>query len=201
MAAPRSRVIIVGAAILLIGSCWRAAVSERKRHRLNALAQQLKTERASLRDELKTARETIEGQTDQLSGLERELTDAQQRLSQTRGELASLRQAYEQARQRNETLAGQLGTTLLQRQQLEAKLSSLSELRLAIREIKRTLWQQRVAAWQRCLHARQRPLASWREGDRDQLVAGNRGYVMRNGLSTLGAAPRMHVHVLEPQSQ
>jgi hypothetical protein len=39
-----------------------------------------------------------------------------------------------------------------------------------------------------------------RQEDELRLEAGNRGFVVRNGMNTLSSAPRVQVRVLEPES-
>ncbi len=153
---------------------------------------QLQEEQARLNEELTQARETMEGQSTELASLQNELSILQTKLGQTEQELAQLRQA-------NEHLTDQVATTTQEKEALEAKLSNLKELKLAIRDVRRKLWHQRWETW----------LARMREqqvDDQRRLAEGNRGYVVHNSKSTLGAAgssstTTLQVRVLEPQTE
>ncbi len=201
----RRRVVLVILAVLAAGSLWRMGkVEQEKRDIASAYQQaqellaQVERERATLTSDLTAARETIDGQTTSLQGIEQELAGLKGQLSDTVQELASLQQAHEEARRENTTLIAQLTSVTEEKQQLEAKLSNLKDLRLAIKDVKRRIWAQRFEAWR----AR---AAAQREIDEQELAAGNRGFVIKGGASTIASAssrtPRLHVHVLEPQSE
>ena len=193
----RSRVVqfvLAGLIILLAVSIWRMVSVDQERKRLSAAytqaqqtLQQLETERAHLNDELVGAHETIEKQTGDLANLQQELKDLGARLERTTTELTSLQREHEQLRQSNASLA-------TEKQQLEAKLSSIKELKLAIRGVKRKMGEERRAAWQ--VHIQEMKVA-----DTQRLASGNRGYLLRNGTPTAGSHATVKVHVLEPQSR
>lgn len=201
MPSRRSRLILGVLLVLVVASLWRTVAVEREKRRLNAsydqaqqMVRQLETERAHLSTELGEARQTIEGQAGDLTGLQGELEQVQTKLNQTVAEIASLQKEHEQLRRENTSLSAQLGSVITEKQQLEAKLSSLKELKVAIRDVKRKIWNERWAAWRGRIEA-------LREADQERLAAGNRGYLVRNGVSTLGARTKLQVHVLEPQTQ
>ena len=81
-----------------------------------------------------------------------------------------------------------------EKQQLEAKLSSLKDLKLAIKDVKQKVWSERWAAWRARAQAQQ-------VADEERLAAGNHGFVVREGASTLVAPSRLQVRVLEPEPQ
>ena len=196
-----TRVIVVGLALLAIVSLWRAFAVEHERRQLLALhqqtqqqLQQVESERTELTGELFKAKQTIESQATDLAGYRHELDLAQERLQRAATELASLKQEEETLNARNAALVGEVSDITAQKQTLEAKLTSLVDLRQAIRNVKHKLWEQRLAAWRQRIEAA-------REEDRQRLASGNRGYVVRDGTSTLAASPRLRVHVLEPQAQ
>ena len=195
------RLLVIGLVLVTLISLWRTVAVEGEKRRLAKVAeevrqhvQQLEAERTALNTELANAKRTVEGQTGDLANYRQELEQAQQRLQHAAMELASLKHEQEALLARNSTLANELTTATTQKQVLEAKLSDLHELRAAIHDVKRKVWEQRWAAWRMRLQAE-------READQQRLASGNRGYVLRNGSSTIGAAPRLHVHVLEPQAQ
>ena len=196
--APRfARILVLVLAIVSLLSFWRAAASERARFQLarakaqlEAQVRELETEQSQLSTELSQAKDTISGQSSELSTIQRELAAAQVDLERTVQDLASLKNDYELLGRQNASLASE-------KQQLEVTLSSLKGLRQAIREVKARAWRERWATrYARIETARQR--------DQELLALGNRGYVVREGTSTLARAPsspQMHVRVLEPQPQ
>ncbi|MBI3996643.1 MAG: hypothetical protein HY352_03195 [Candidatus Omnitrophica bacterium] len=199
MAIRRSRWIVVVLIALFGASLWRTVSVEQQKRRINeaykhaqAEVQQLEEERARLNTELSSAKETVEGQAGNISSLEQELKTLQGRLDDTAVQLSTLQREHEQLRQHNASMSAQLESVTTEKQQLESKLSNLKELKLAIRNVKHKMWQQRLASWRAYIQQR-------KEVDQERLASGNRGYVMRNGTSTLGSTKRLQVHVLEPQ--
>ena len=200
MAVERSRVVLVVVAVIVLASLWRTLSLETQKRRINAAYQQaqqaitdLQQERAQLSAELGSAQQTIEGQAGDLTGLQSELQRVKEQLDRNIAELSSLQQQHEQLRQHDVSLSTQLSSIVAEKAQLEAKLSSIQELKLAIREVKRQMWSEQWAAWRAHVQA-------LKEEDERQLASGNRGYLVREGLPTLGSSRRLHVNVLEPQS-
>ena len=201
MASQRQRRIVLVVLVALLGaSLWRTTAAERERRRVaktyeeaQQLIEQLTADRDHLNTELVDARRTVEGQASGLQSLEVELASVQDRLRETVAQVASLQREHGQLREQNSSLTAQLEAAVAERQQLEAKLSSLKELRLAMREVKRKVWAGRWASWRTQAKRQQ-------EVDQAQLASGNRGYVVKQGKSTIGASPRLLVHVLEPES-
>jgi chromosome segregation ATPase len=198
----RGRIALTVIGLIAFASLFKAVSAERDKRRLadayeeaQQLVQQLSDERSQLSTQLANVRQTVEEQAGDLASLQQELTGVQQRLDQALVQVASLRQEQDQLREQNATLVEDLALTQSERDQLEARMSSLKELKLAIRDVKRKLRAERWASWQE--HIRVSKVA-----DQQELADGNRGLVVRNGKTTLGAAAvRMHVHVLEPQTQ
>ena len=201
MAIRANRVIVLALVALAVGSLWRAvSVEQDKRriaesyHQAQEMVKQLEDERSHLNDELVNARQTVEGQAGNITTLQQELQGVQEKLDQTVVELASLQRDHALLRQQNASLSSQLGSVMTEKQQLEAKLSSLKELRVAIRDVKRRMWNERWAAWRARIETLKRE-------DEERLASGNRGYIVRQGVSTLGSGQKLQVHVLEPQTQ
>ena len=202
MAQPRTHALLLLAALLMSVSLWRVAAVERQKRQLaeayaraHQLVAQLSEERAHLNQELVSANHTVESQAGDFKNLQQELKGVQQRLDETMAEIASLQREHETLRQQNAALSTELDTAKTEKQQLEAKLSSLRELHLAIRDLKRKMSTARWTAWR--AHVQR-----LKSDDQERLIAGNRGYLVRDGTSTLAAAaPRLHVRVLDPQSQ
>ena len=201
MATRTNRVILLVLVVLAVGSFWRAISVEQEKRRIagsyqqaQEMVQQLEDERAHLNDELVNARQTLEGQAGNITNLQQELQNVQEKLDQTVAELSSLQRDHELVRQQNSSLASQLSSVMTEKQQLEAKLSSLKELRLAIRDVKRQMWNERWAAWRARVDA-------FKREDQERLASGNHGYIVRQGVPTLGSSQKLQVHVLEPQTQ
>jgi chromosome segregation ATPase len=201
MAQRRGRYIVILLLVLMGLSSWRTLTSERARHRIagdfqqaQEVIAQLQEERSTLAAELGGARQTITSHEATITSLQQELQLVSTKLDDTAIQLAALRQDHEQLQQEHQTMAGDMQALETQKVALEQRLSSLKELRLAIRDVKHHLWLQRLASWQARINTQN-------ELDHQQLAAGNRGYVIRKGQSTLGATTKLQVHVLEPESQ
>ena len=204
MAFLRGRWVLIVLAAVAIGSLWRTVKVEQDKRDISAayqqaqqLAAQLSSERDTLSRELTDTQETVEGQTGEMDHLKQELTGVQDKLDQTVQQLSSMQREHEALREQQTSLTTQLSSVTQEKEQLAAKLSSLKELRVAIRDVKQRLRDERWASWRAHVD-------SSRQADQEALASGNRGYVTRNGASTLGAkpgTPRMNVHVLEPQTQ
>ena len=153
----------------------------------------LEEERSQLNQELTQARETLDSQASDLEHLQSELGRLQSRLSQAEQEIGRLQ--YEQAalRQGNVNLIDQLTTVVQEKQSLEAKLSSLEDLKIAMRSVKQKLRDERWQAW--LAH-----VESQRAEDQRELARGNRGYVVYQGQSTLGSTTTLQVRVLDPEA-
>ena len=152
---------------------------------------QLEQARAQLSDELTEVRTTAQTQAEELTSLEGQLKTLQGSLAKSEQEITRLQQA-------NLGLNDQLAAVAEEKHALEAKLSSLKELKLAIRAVKQKIHREQWEAW--LAHVR-----SLQAVDQQRLASGNHGYVVQKGLSTLGAAPssanKLQVRVLEPQSE
>lgn len=200
MAIRRNELVLIVLLALVGASVWRTVSVEQDKRRLGKAyedaqqaIQELSTERAHLNEELTSARATVEDQAGNLANFQQELAGVQARLDRTLGDIAALQQEHEALRQTNATLSVQMASLAAEKQELQAKLSNLRELKLAIREVKQKISAERWASWRARAEAQRR-------ADEEQLASGNRGFVVRNGVSTLGEAPRLHVHVLEPQA-
>ena len=201
MASRRGRLLVIGFLVVAVVSVLRMASVERQKsrlaeayHKAQELVVQLEAERDALSLQLGHAQETAQVQTTELQDAQQRLQALTEQLATSKTQLASLRQEHQALRQEHASLGSRLGAVMSEKQRLEIRFSSLKELKLAIREVKQKLSEQRWAAWR--ARGEQR-----RAADQQQLAAGNRGYLVREGLPTLGTGVRLHVHVLEPQSQ
>ena len=198
----RARWFLIVLAVAVLASFWRTVVVERQKREIatsyqqaQQLAAELSNERDHLSKELANAQQTVEGQASELGNLKQELTGLQERLDTTVTQLSSLQHEHEMLRAQQTALDSQLASVTVEKEQLAAKLASLKELRVAIREVKQKLRDERWAAWRAHVE-------SAKAADHKALASGNRGYLVRNGVSTMASGtPRMNVHVLEPESQ
>jgi chromosome segregation ATPase len=197
----RGRLVLLVLAIITLGSLWRTATVERDRRQLSTAYQQaqqavseLDATRAQLQSELAAAQQAATAKTEEIAALQEELQQVQAKLEDTAGELAALQREHEQLRAENISLEDQVAAINAEKQQLEARLSDLRELRVAIRDVKRKMAEERWAAWRARVEA-------FKRTDQERLAAGNRGYVVRDGSTTLGQAARLRVQVLQPQAQ
>jgi septal ring factor EnvC (AmiA/AmiB activator) len=199
MASRATRIVLVLLAVVSVGSLARMVYVEREKSQLTTavqeaqtLVQQLTQERTQLTTDLASAKQTIEQQASQNTNLQQESVQA--KLDQSTKQVASLQKEKQQMTQQNAKLTGELETALVEKQQLEAKLSNIKELKLAIKDVRRQVWAKRMSNWR----AR---ADKFREADRERLAQGNRGFIVRDGQTTIGSSPRLHVHVLEPQAE
>lgn len=151
-----------------------------------------------LTHQLTAAQETIAGQTDRISSLQTDLDGLETQLAQAEQEVTRLHAEQADFRQANAQLAQQVAQLGQDNDAMRAKLSSIKELKIAIRQVKAQL---RAEQWQRWL-AR---LQAHRIEDQVRFAQGNRGYLVRDGVSTVAstaadkAGAKLHVRVLEPQ--
>ena len=187
---------------LLVGALGISSVlavrGELNRRRVANAYQQTKTalsqveqERDRLNQELAGARHTLDDQAGQLESLQTQLAQAERDVSRLQLEQAHLQQA-------NTSLTEQLSTTTQAKAALEAKLSSIQELKAAIRELQRKRWQ---AFWHGRWDTWTARVQAQRALDQQKLARGNRGLLVRNGVSTLGSRKTLQVRVLDPQTQ
>ena len=197
----RSRFLITALLVAVVTSLARLAWLERQKRQLvldyaqaQTTLKQLSAERAALDIELTGAKQTIDGQTRDLVGLHDQLRDVQAQLDRTLMEIAQLQRERDELREHNTSLNEQLGTVTTEKRQLESKLSDIHQLRLAIRDVKRKLSQQRWAAWTSRVE-------TFRKSDEERTASGNHGLIIAHGQPTIGTSPRMHVRVLDPTAQ
>lgn len=200
MAQRRGRWVLGGMVAIVVVSLWRAGSVEQQKQRIardyeqaKTLLAQLEQEHTNLSGELSLASRTMTGQAVDISSLQQQLARVEDNLQQTVSDLAILRQEHRQLRQENASLTDQLASVSDERAKLQARLSSIKELRLAIRDVKQRMHDERWVAWRARAQTQ-------READERQLALGNRGYLVRDGESTTGSAARLRVHVREPQA-
>ena len=203
MATRRRRVILF---VLMVGLmvttvlATKVEVEKRKLAADYAKAQlalgQLEQERTHLNQELVQARDTMTTQAGELSNLQTELSSLQTRFAQTETELAQLKTDQTTLQHANANLLQQFTMVNQEKQALEARLASLKELRLAIRDVQQKLVRERWHAWLAHVELQ-------RTKDEQRLAQGNRGFIVRHGMSTLASTPstKLQVRVLDPETK
>jgi len=190
------RVILAAALVALAVVTWRMVSVESDKRQISRSydqAQQTLQEIEGEYDQLQRELADARGRAEEVDGLQQELLHVQERLNGAMSELTALQQEHEQLRQRNASLTTQVGSLAQEKQQLEVKLSSIAALRQAIQDVKQQMHDERWAAWRARVEAQ-------KAEDARLLAEGNRGLVVRAGESTVGAATKLHVRVLEPQT-
>ena len=158
---------------------------------------QLEDDWVRLNQNLSEARQTVDTQSADLSQLHTQFEEIQARLAQTDEEVTHLRADYVKLQETNTDLSDRLALATKEHEALQAKLSSVHELKLGLRDLRQKIWKQRWQAWLDHIQTQ-------RQGAATQLAQGNRRYVVRNGASTLCAATpstRLQVRVLDPETQ
>jgi chromosome segregation ATPase len=186
---------------VLVASVWRSTTLEGQKRQLTRAYREarqalevLEGERGRLVEELTQTGSVATTQAIELTDLQRALGEVRARLEHAQTELVALQQEHELAEATNATLEQRVADLEEEKQQLQTRFSSLDALKLAIRDVRRRLRDERWAAWRERIDAQ-------RDADRLALASGNRGFVLRQGVPTLGTKTRLHVRVLDVQSK
>ena len=196
----RTVLIVLIGVVALASVAIKGELDKRKLSQDYAKAQttvrQLEDDWVRLNQELSEARQTVETQTADLSQLHTQFGEIQARLTQTEEEVSHLHAEYAKLQDTNTDLSDRLALATKERETLQAKLSSVHELRLALRDLRHTIWKQHWRAWLDHIQTQRQEAVT-------QLAKGNRGYVVHNGTSTFSAAAstRLQVRVLDPETQ
>jgi chromosome segregation ATPase len=201
----RVRVIVVVLTVGLAVSWIVTFRAEQDKRRLGSALDEahaslvdLEQERVRLEQELAGTTGSLEGQNVRVVVLQSELDELQTLLQDAEQEIARLQTEQSAVLAKNAELTEQFASVDAERQDLRARMSSLKELKVAIRTVKRELREQRRQVWLAKIEAQ-------RAKDQQLLVSGNRGYVVHNGTSTFAASPklrtRLQVRVLEPRTE
>ncbi len=199
------RILILVLIVAVVASWILTFKTERDKRRLASALEQaqasvdaLEQERLQLSGDLAQVSETLTGRDSQLESIQAELNGLKDQLHDAVQEIARLQTEQSGMYVRQASLTEQLDTANLDRDAMRAKLSSIKELKAAILTVKHHLREQRHQVWLAKAEAQ-------RAEDQQRLAQGNRGFVVRDGSSTLAVAPRLgtklQVRVLEPQSE
>ena len=153
---------------------------------------QLEQEERRLQGELEAANQRFSQTAEEVARLHQQATVLERDVQRLGQEVGQFQDSYAQLREEREELMQRALDLELERTYLARRLSSLSELKVAIREAiearnhaQRTQWYARAQAL--------------READRQALANGNRGYLIRNGRPTTSSAT-MQIRVHEPEA-
>lgn len=137
----------------------------------------------------------LQEQTDQATHQKEEVARVQAQLADAQAQLRAAQREYAQLHGEHQLAQERLAAVIHDNQALTATLSSMPELKAAMRTARRQVWQQRWQRWWARAEAQ-------RTDDERRLTQGNGGYVVRDGFSTLGAdvaRTTVQVRVLDPQ--
>lgn len=195
------RIIVIVLFVALGVSIWRTYVVDKQRKQVEAdytqatqQVTQLETERSRLTDQLVESKKAAEGQAQDIKNLQQELSKAQSELQDSLSSMTALQKEHNELRRTHDSTLQELASVASERDDLKAKFSDIKQLKLAILDVRRKIWNQRFASWRARRDAQ-------RNADQELLASGNRGYVVRDGTLTLVSPNRLQVHVLEPQPQ
>lgn len=180
-------------ALLVSTTVAATSVTSKRKAMADATARlaEVQQERDRLTQELSSIRQSMTDQAGRLASLQEELTRAEK-------EVTRLRLDYARLQGSNTTLSTELSDAVRTKTALEATLSSVRGLKMAIHELRSRQWRSFWAGtWQRWA-ARAK---AQRALDTQQLVHGNRGLLVRNGLPTTSPRATLQVRVLDPQSE
>lgn len=189
-----ARFVALFAIVALAAVAWHSTTLDGKRRQVNHAYRQAQAELAQLNEELTGVRSDSATAGEALATLRREVKRLQKNLEDAVTQLTSAAEERDTLQNENINLVSQVEVLNTEKQQLEAKYATIKELRLAIREIRQKTRERRSIA-------RRERKREQRFADARELQTGNRGYVVREGQSTLLSGQRLHVRVLEPQSQ
>ena len=151
------------------------AIVEQRNMVINQLAQ----EETQLKLELTTAQQHLMDTANEVARLDQVAQGFGQQVAQLSGEVGRVQASYDQVRQEREELLQRVMDLETERMLLMRRLSSIDDLRLAIREAIETRKSERQAHWLSLIRAQ-------RMADAQELANGNQGYMVRDGRPTLG---------------
>ncbi len=139
----------------------------------------------ALADENRGLKDSLKENNERVAALEAELREASRVASELNGQIAALKAENASLTEKKEKLALELVQVSFEKDQINARLSSLSELKKAIKELRTKMRHAHVA------------MNKLEQTDR-AVIAGNRGYLLKDGKLT--SRPRIRIEV-EPVSR
>ena len=189
---------VFGALLCVLLGFWVMALQKQHRELTTAVQEghatisHLEMQSAGRQRQLEQAQAGLATTTEEVLRLDQETRQLSTRVQQLGQGMEQAQRSYEQVTQEREGLMQRVLDLEQERMLLQHKLSSIPGLRRAIRDAIRTRRQVEHAQRRRLLEAR-------RAESRAQLAAGNRGYVIRDGRSTVDRSTVwIRVHDPEP---
>ena len=198
----RTILLTVGGVFLTLGTAavvlWMRSLQWENRQlqaiveQRNTVINQLSQEEAELKLDLTTAQQHLADTATEVARLDQVAQGFGQQVAQMSGEVNRVQRSYEQVRQEREELLQRVLDLETERMLLLRRLSSIDELRLAIREAIDSRKSERQARWISLVRAQ-------RMADVQELADGNRGYLVKDGRPTLGNST-VFIRVHEPEA-
>ena len=158
----------------------------------NRVINQLGHEEMQLKLTLATAQQHLLETASEVARLDQVAQGFGRQVEQLTGEVGRVQKSYEQIREEREELMQRVLDLETERMLLMWRLSSIDELRLAIREAIDTRRSERQAHWLAFLQTQ-------RVADEQELAKGNQGYLIRNGRPTIGNST-VFIRVHDPEA-
>jgi hypothetical protein len=193
------RVILVLGLLLAAGfAVWAVTLFQKTRSLGEALEQRhaiiryLEQREAAMERELASAKTQLAAASATAASFSEQTQQLQAEVGRLGGEVERFQESYVRLREEREQLMQRVLELEQQRLQLTARLSSVPDLRRAIQE---AVEARRLAQRQ----ARTPAYSARADAARQSAVAGNRGYLVRNGRPTAGGAT-LWIRVHEPEA-
>lgn len=165
---------------------------ERVVEQRDTVIEQLEQEETRLTFELETSRTHLADTTAEVARLDQQAQSIGQEAERLSQDVGRFQQSYLQVREEREQLMQRVLDLEQERAELAKRLSSIETLRLAIREAiemrKEAQQEQRLLV-----------LKARRAADDQRLAVGNKGYLVRDGRSTVGGST-VFIRVHEPEA-
>ena len=189
--------LVLGALLVAGFTLWVLVLSQKNRslgeaiQQRNAIIRHVEAREAQLKDQLTAARTQLASASNTVAHFGQQTQELGAEVGRLNGEVERFQQSYVRIREDREQLVQRVLDLEQERVRMAKRLSSIPELRLAIREAVET---RRSA--QR--HARVQTLMARKEAVRQRALKGNQGYLVRDGRPTAGRST-MWIRVHEPE--
>ena len=157
-----------------------------ERKDLQAELEQGKQLRLSLQQENSGIKENLRQSQDSLSKLQQEFQAAQKAMDELNSQLSLSKAENASLSNKLDTANQQASQAVAENNALRTKLSSIPELKKAMRELKKKIGMARVDITQRL--------------EKEQIVTGNGGFMLRDGRPTFPSKIRIEVQPLPAQN-
>jgi len=195
---PLLRTALVLGVLIVVGfALWILSLSQKNRslgealEQRNAIIRHIEVREVQLEEELTETRTQLTSATKAVAHVGEQTKELAVEVGRLNGEVEYFQQSYVRIREDREQLIQRVLDLEQERARLARRLSSIPELRLAIREAV----EARHTAQR---HARLQALRTRQDTLRRYAADGNQGYLVRNGRPTAGR-PTMWIRVHEPE--